>query len=854
MNIIRVAPFQFIHVLDSNTNVTRVVEGPLTYTKKDHEKVVLESTPMVTVPPRYFCKIKNPVSRDANGELIQDKFGAVKLRFGDEEYRFEGEPFPLYPGEVQVGGIERIRIVERNQALKLRAIRDVTIDEEEKVAGDEWYFLGPGSFTPIIEVEVVDLIKATVIYSNQALLVKAIRDCMDDKKNQRKAGEMWLIREPGSYLPGINEQVVEVLHSQILTDKIALHVVAEHNFTDFYGVKRKAGDEWLITKDLTESHIKDVHEKIKGIVHITTLNSSEYAIVENPWVDDIQKLGSRVLRKGEISFFLRPGECLLDNEVKKCIILQDDEALLLKAREEFTDFEDETQEGSEENSEKDVKMGTLRKPGDIWMVFGPRKYFPGVEIEIKEKRKAIPLDKNEGIYVRNTKSGEVKAIIGETYLLSSEEVLWEKEVSTMTEALLAKQSMGQVFVPPAVDESDGGQGKTRSKKRDKTKVIDFRVPQNAAVKLYNFKARKSRVVFGPELLLLEPDEQFTVLNLSGDKPKRPGVIQSLALMLGPDFMTDIIIVETSDHCRLRLTLAYNWVFKVRTEEEKKQNSSKIFSVRDHVADCCKAIASRIRGAVACETFETFHQYSAKIIRGSVFGINSSGKVGESLCFEANQLLVTNIDIQSIEPVDQTTRESLQKSVQLAIEITTESQEANARHVAKEKEEVAKGALVQKQIRNETEAELERKKLLEMRANSSAVETLGKARAEAEARTIQIQIEAEAKLSEAKLIAEAKKIQTEAELDALVKRQEAELAHKKQMMALEIEKEKEKAKLKRELIQCIGSDTIADIARAGPETQAKILSSLGLKGYLVTDGKNPINLFSTAKGMIGSTSD
>jgi len=40
-----------------------------------------------------------------------------------------------------------------------------------------------------------------------------------------------------------------------------------------------------------------------------------------------------------------------------------------------------------------------------------------------------------------------------------------------------------------------------------------------------------------------------------------------------------------------------------------------------------------------------------------------------------------------------------------------------------------------------------------------------------------------------------------------------------------------------------------MARAGPEMQAKLLQGLGLKGFLVTDGKNPINLFNTAQGMI-----
>ena len=76
------------------------------------------------------------------------------------------------------------------------------------------------------------------------------------------------------------------------------------------------------------------------------------------------------------------------------------------------------------------------------------------------------------------------------------------------------------------------------------------------------------------------------------------------------------------------------------------------------------------------------QNSAKIIRASVFGIDENKKVREKFMFPQNNLVVTSIDIQSVEPVDQRTRDSLQKSVQLAIEITTNSQEAAARLVVR----------------------------------------------------------------------------------------------------------------------------------------------------------------------------
>ena len=43
---------------------------------------------------------------------------------------------------------------------------------------------------------------------------------------------------------------------------------------------------------------------------------------------------------------------------------------------------------------------------------------------------------------------------------------------------------------------------------------------------------------------------------------------------------------------------------------------------------------------------------------------------DSSSHETNNLVVTSIDIQSVEPGDQCTRDALQKSVQLAIEITS----------------------------------------------------------------------------------------------------------------------------------------------------------------------------------------
>jgi len=381
------------------------------------------------------------------------------------------------------------------------------------------------------------------------------------------------------------------------------------------------------------------------------------------------------------------------------------------------------------------------------MIYGPCDYIPPVEVEIVEKRRAIPLDENEGVYIRDIKSGRVRSVTGESYMLKPNEELWEKELPKVVEELLAKEmTRDRKEVQKAVPQQVTGA-------RDRTRVVTFRTPHNSSVQVYDYKSKQARVVFGPELVMLGPDEHFTVLSLSGDIPKRPDQISSLALLLGPDFMTDVVVVETSDHARLSLKLSYNWFFDVN--KENPDDVEKIFQVPDFVGDACKAIASRVRGTVAAHTFDMFHKNSAAIIRKAVFG-ETEGKIKNRFQFSSNNLVIKNIDIQTVEPVDSRTRDALQKSVQLAIEITTKSQEAAARHEAERREQEARGKLERQKINDEAEAEKSRKELLQLQAQSAAVESTGQATAEAKARAEAQNIEGEAAVKQAQLQSEAEK--------------------------------------------------------------------------------------------------
>lgn len=138
-------------------------------------------------------------------------------------------------------------------------------------------------------------------------------------------------------------------------------------------------------------------------------------------------------------------------------------------------------------------------------------------------------------------------------------------------------------------------------------------------------------------------------SLSGKTPKQPGVIKTIHINLGPDFSTDIVTVETSDHAALRLQLSYNWEFKV--DKTDIEQTKKIFQVKDFVGDLCNLMANQVRSAVAAVDFDTFHKTSARLIRKSIFGVTNDGKINEFLLYEKNNLQLTNIDIQNVEPVD-----------------------------------------------------------------------------------------------------------------------------------------------------------------------------------------------------------
>ena len=131
-------------------------------------------------------------------------------------------------------------------------------------------------------------------------------------------------------------------------------------------------------------------------------------------------------------------------------------------------------------------------------------------------------------------------------------------------------------------------------------------------------------------------------------------------------------------------------------------------------------------------------------------------------------------------------------------------------------------------------------------------------AEAQSRAESARIEAEAAVEAAKLKVEAGRIESDAELDRLLKAREAEINFLTEQNRLELSKAHEMSSIEtnrfKSMVDALGSDTIKAMASGPQDHQVKMLQSLGLSSTLITDGRTPINLLNTAKGLFGGIGD
>eukprot|EP00828_Plagiopyla_frontata_P033497 TRINITY_DN434_c0_g1_i3.p1 TRINITY_DN434_c0_g1~~TRINITY_DN434_c0_g1_i3.p1 ORF type:complete len:1103 (+),score=209.21 TRINITY_DN434_c0_g1_i3:125-3433(+) len=788
----KLQPYQFIHVLDKTTNLTRIEFGPQNYVEQPNEKVINSVQNMISLPLKSYCMINNPVQIiNEDKYQFENLFGRNQLKVAEK--LTDCQPFPLYPNESIQGNVQRMMVVESGQMLKIQQLDDW----EGKKVGEQWLIKGPLVYYPNLHEKVITIINTFIMKPLQALKVKAIQDMTDCQGIERVAGELWLIRNRQSYLPQVNEQLLCVVTAKILTETVALHLKATNNFTDIYGIQRKTGEQWLLTYETSPYHILDIYEELIKEIELTVIGRLKYCIIKNPYDKEKKRnlIGRLVIKEGPCAFFLYPGEEILQIEEK--IILQADEACTFQIKEPL------------EIKLPDQKIKKL-KTGETLRLFGPQQLIIPLEAEEPSFQNKVLLSKTQGIYIRNVSTGQIKTIKGTSYLLQIDEEFY-------TDYKIPAQI--KHLIPPVVEQYN---------------MITNYCPFNHAVQIYDFNKKDSMVVIGPKFTCLEPQQQFTVISVSGGIPKKPFFETFINICLGPNFITDQVTVETADHALLDINICYQVKFQI-DQNSSNEEKNKIFKVKDYVADLCYQIASITRSATSQISFEEFHKSSAQYIQKAIFG-NEKEKI-----LPLNNLVIQNVDIQSIEPIDKQISQNLEKNVALAIQITTNRQEANAMHEAEVLDQQAQQLIEQQIILDQQQIQQYKLNLFELQAESKRILSQSHEVSTIIAKQEKIKIEMNTKLQAIELKMKSQGIRFKQSLNSLSSKSKIQLQHEQLKNEIELEKLKKLSEIESQKIdkmtKILGQEVLQALQQLEPLTKQKLVQSLGIKANILFNSED-----------------
>lgn len=451
------------------------------------------------------------------------------------------------------------------------------------------------------------------------------------------------------------------------------------------------------------------HEKLIGTWDKIKVSDGQFATIVNPF-DEEQgdiKIGERDVRVGPTTFFLHPGEVLEGGKVLDQFVLTDNDALLLRA---------------EKDAPHPLNPKETLHAGEEILLKGPRKFIPHKDVRVKEKRPSIALAEDEGVFVQNDDTGEVRLVQGKdatSFFLEHNESLWAKRLTEEEEQALGFKEQEDV------DEDSRVLAAAPRSRAHAWDAVVIELEDNEAICL--FEGDKRRVEFGPQKVFLNPHERPKVLFISGGVPVRPNVLRLAKLGLGPDFIKDKLEVRTKDNATLRLDVTFRWRFQIDTK-----NPEKLFALKDFVGFAAQTLSSEIREAAAKHTFEDFHSKAAEIAKAALFGEKTTR------VFEENGLEIFGVDVEGITPEDAEIQKKLSDAIKTNVDIFT-------RRVQEEAQLESERRLIDGRKKNE-EA---RKTLITLENENARTKALADVDVQAEATKRQAQAEAEATTTRAK---------------------------------------------------------------------------------------------------------
>lgn len=241
---------EYAYIEDANRGVVLVEIGPKVLTLEAHLTLISKSR-MVELGAGTWCVVRNPVVR-AEGKVALDGYGQARIAVGDREVRVGPMVFPLYPGEALEGEIMDEYVLGVNDALRIRALGAFTDTSapggpRRREAGDEWLVRGPGRYVPNASVTVESAEKARVLKESEYCVVlnpidRATGKIQEGKRRVIASPDSFFL-EPGEVLEG------DIRKKHVLSEMQGLKLQALDDLSEDGPngtLSRKAGDTWLI--------------------------------------------------------------------------------------------------------------------------------------------------------------------------------------------------------------------------------------------------------------------------------------------------------------------------------------------------------------------------------------------------------------------------------------------------------------------------------------------------------------------------------------------------------------------------------------------------------------------------------
>jgi major vault protein len=168
------------------------------------------------------------------------------------------------------------------------------------------------------------------------------------------------------------------------------------------------------------------------------------------------------------------------------------------------------------------------------------------------------------------------------------------------------------------------------------------------------------ILVGPTTWFVEYGETLDVLSLSTGKPKTTNKLFHTAyLRVANNTVSDIVLVETSDHVGVELKLAYNVNFE--------GDCQKWFSIENYIKHMCDHVRSVLKGKIRKINIEDFFTNSTDIIRNIILGEPKEGQPRAGMLFQSNGMRIADVEVLVVDLKDPAINDLLSKAQREAVE-------------------------------------------------------------------------------------------------------------------------------------------------------------------------------------------